>query len=374
MIFTINRLQFLDRLSSVNKAINPNSPIPELSGTLVDVRPDQIILTGSDNNITIQTVILPGELTGLQIEETGSLVMDFRYVLDMLRRMDGDTLKFETMDNNLIRITDKSGEYNLNTMNASDYPPQDLTRPDVHIQLSGKLLKEIFNQTSYAVSEKDARQVLLGIHLQFNDGTLRSSATDSYRLAHKIVPAQLEDEFSITVPKKSMQEVVRLIGDEDMADIYLSNKKVQFLFDKTLVQTQLFEGTYPNVERIIPNSFISTLTADAKELERVLERTTLFKDEQTPSLITMKLSPEYLNITTDSSQIGSSDQSLYNAVYEGAPLTLSLNSRFLLQAIKGLDCQDKVKLEFTGALKPIKITDPANEGLTMVVVPMKSYN
>ena len=44
----------------------------------------QLILTGSDSNISIRTVIVPGELNNLDIEEEGSIIIDSKYLLEIV--------------------------------------------------------------------------------------------------------------------------------------------------------------------------------------------------------------------------------------------------------------------------------------------------
>lgn len=376
MKFTVNRHQFLERLSSVNKAINPNSSLVALSGTKVDVFKDHIVLTGSDNNLTIRSEIWPGELTALQITEPGSLVMDFRYVLEILRRMDGEMLQLETIDNNLIRITDTSGEYNLNTLDASDYPNINMQTPVQEINLPGRILKQIYSQTAYATAEKDVRPILTGINFNYRDGRLTCTATDSYRLARKIIEADLgEEPFSITIPRKTLQEVIRMAEDDEIVNIHYDKHRIQFLFNKNLVQSQLLEGRFPDVEAIIPKDAISSLEANAVELERILERSTIFRDENASFMITMKLAGDENEITSETPQLGSSSQTLVQASYTGEPMTISLNGKFMLQAIQALKSQGQIRLDFKSDIKPIVITDTEDTGqdtgVTMIVVPMR---
>lgn len=74
MKFSIDRRYLQDKLSTAARAVSPFSPLPALSGILIDVREDRIVFTGSDSNVAIQTAITPGEMNRLQIESTGSVL------------------------------------------------------------------------------------------------------------------------------------------------------------------------------------------------------------------------------------------------------------------------------------------------------------
>ena len=57
MNFKIKRTVLLNALSKVSKAVSLKSPLPVLTGIKFDLQDDQLVLTGSDSDITIQTNI-----------------------------------------------------------------------------------------------------------------------------------------------------------------------------------------------------------------------------------------------------------------------------------------------------------------------------
>ena len=88
MHFSIDRKYFYEKLSVVSRAISVFSPLPALSGICIDVKSDQIILTGSDSNVSIRSTIVRGELNQLDIDSTGSIVIESKYLLEIIRKMD----------------------------------------------------------------------------------------------------------------------------------------------------------------------------------------------------------------------------------------------------------------------------------------------
>ena len=326
MHFSIDRKYFYEKLSVVSRAISVFSPLPALSGICIDVKSDQIILTGSDSNVSIRSTIVRGELNQLDIDSTGSIVIESKYLLEIIRKMDCTMVELELVDYSLVRISSDNGQFNLN-----------------------------------------------GVNFKASNNTLYCSGTDSYRLARKVLPLQINHEFNITIPSKSLNEVVRSINeDEESIHIYVDSKKAQFIFDKTIIQTRLIDGTFPDVDRIIPTSFISSMVIDSKELAGVIDRTNFIRNEKI-HLIKLECSSEITRIKTSSSEIGNSDEVLTNCEYTGEDITLSCNGTFMLDAIKALN-SEKVKLEFSGLMKPIKIYDPEDDSVIMVIVPIRSYD
>ena len=230
MHFSIDRKYFYEKLSVVSRAISVFSPLPALSGICIDVKSDQIILTGSDSNVSIRSTIVRGELNQLDIDSTGSIVIESKYLLEIIRKMDCAMVELELVDYSLVRISSDNGQFNLNGIQSNEYPNIDFSQPTNSFELKSKDLKDIVSQTSFACSDKDTRPVLNGVNFKASNNTLYCSGTDSYRLARKVLPLQINHEFNITIPSKSLNEVVRSINeDEESIHIYVDSKKAQFI-------------------------------------------------------------------------------------------------------------------------------------------------
>lgn len=373
MHFSIDRKFFYDKLSIVARAISMFSPLPALSGICIDVKSDQLVLTGSDSNVSIRSTIVKGELNQLDIEEMGSIVIESKYLLEIIRKMDCTMVEFELIDNSLVQISSDNGKFNLNGIQSTEYPNIDFTQPLHSFPLKASQLKAIYNQTSFACSDKDTRPVLNGVNFKAVNDTLYCSGTDSYRLARKVLKLETNQDFNITIPSKSLSEVVRSINEEeDTITIYVDSKKAQFIFDKTIIQTRLIDGTFPDVDRIIPTSSISTMVVDSKELAGVIDRTNFIRNEKL-HVIKLECSSEITRIKTNSNEIGNSDEILTNCEYTGEDIHLSCNGTFMLDAIKALG-SNRVQLDFSGLMKPIKIFDPEDDSVIMIIVPIRSYD
>ena len=372
MHFSIDRKYFFDKLSIVSRAISVFSPLPALSGICIDVKEDSIILTGSDSNISIRTVIVPGELNKLNIEEEGSIIIDSKYLLEIVRKLDCSQIEMEVIDYSLVRISSDNGQFNLNGIRSNEYPDIDFSQPVHHFELTAKDLKAIVSQTAFACSDKDQRPVLTGVNFNCEGNTLYCSGTDSYRLARKTIHLSTTQDFNITIPSKSLVEVVRSVSDEDLVNIFVDSKKAQFVFDKTVIQTRLIDGTFPDVQRIIPTSSVSKMLVDSYEISSTIDRTNFIRNDKI-HLIKLECSPDQTHIKTYSSEIGNSDEILTQCEYEGEDISLTCNGTYMLDAIKALSCE-KVLIEFSGFMKPIKVSNPEDDSVLMILVPIRSYD
>lgn len=375
MKFSIDRKQLLEKLNQVSRAISSNSPYPALSGILMNVKNDKIVLTGNDNDITIRTEIHPGELTSLSVFEPGNVLLESRYFLEIVKKMDSVIVEIADDLTNSVTIRDDNASFRLNDLKAETYPTISLERPENQILINSEGLRSIINQTVFATSEKNARPVLAGVNFCCENGILNCAATDAYRLARKTIELPEQGEFNITIPSKALQEIIKFItpGENRPIQIFADKKKAQFILDGTIFQTRLIEGRFPEVSKIIPTHNISTtLQLDGPEILRVIDRTNFLTSEK-QHLVKMECSSEQIRVKSQSDEIGASDEVLNSFTFEGNNLRVTLNGKYLLDAIKVLNAET-VLIEFTGTQSPLKITNPADDTTVMVIVPVRSYD
>ena len=372
MYFKISRNHLLNAISIVSKAVSSNSPLPSLLGIKFDVYNDKLELTGSDSDITIKTVLNKSEDFVYQVYNEGSIVINKNYIVEIIRRIDSDVVDVEIIDGTLIKISGNNAEYNINATKPSEYPLIDLSKPTKEFSVSAIQLKKVISQTYFASSIQETRPALTGINICSNDGTLTCIATDSFRLAKKKITLDSEHDFNITVPCKSMVEISKIVGDDENIVVALSDKKIQFICENTIVQARLIESAYPDTDRIFPSVFECELVIDRKDLISAIDRQSLIKNESDSfSIIKFTVDNNEVVVSSKSQIIGSSMEKLEYVTYEGNEFNIAFSSKYILDALKGLDGK-LVNIKFGGEFKPFIITSVDDSSTYQLISPSKS--
>ena len=367
MNFKIKRTVLLNALSKVSKAVSLKSPLPVLTGIKFDLQDDQLVLTGSDSDITIQTNIKED----IEIIEKGAVVLSSRYILEIIRKMDSEIVHIYIVDGTLTRIEGSGSKFDLNGTSYIDYPRIDLNKSGVHLEMKSSSLKEAIEQTSFATSEKETRPVLTGVNFKAKNRILECIATDSYRLAKCILPIESDVTFNIIIPKKSLIEISRIIEKDEIIDLYVSDRKVLFVLDIAIIQTRLIDGSYPDTSRLIPNEFDYSMSVDSVSLLNSIDRASLLSNEQS-NIIKLTMDEDNVIISSFSQEIGSVEENLSKAFYKGKPLHISFSAKYLNDAIKSIG-SEKVKVLFTGEMRPFIIKDLEREDIIQLVLPVRTY-
>ena len=118
--FRINKDVFYKALQTVNGAVASSSPIPTMSGIEIEATQDMIVLTGSDNDISIRSVIKNDKDNQLFfVEEPGTIVVDHNYILDMVKNLDSDEVQVQNIDGTLTQFTGNNVDFKINGFNPS---------------------------------------------------------------------------------------------------------------------------------------------------------------------------------------------------------------------------------------------------------------
>ncbi|MGM8365472.1 DNA polymerase III subunit beta [Virgibacillus sp. W0181] len=378
MKFIIQRSYLQKSIQDVTKAISTRTVIPILTGMKIEAKQQGITLTGSDSDISIQSIIPAeenGEIIVDKIEE-GSVVLQVPYFPEIVRKLPESMVEIE-VDNQLI-VTIRSGKavFTLNGQHSEEYPQLPKFQTEESFEIQADLLKHLIKQTAFAVSTMETRPILTGINIKLSENNLSFTATDSHRLASRNVPIQETDlQFSsIVVPGKSVNELNKILHDsEEIVEISLMNNQILFHTKNLYFLSRLLDGNYPETSRLIPNESKTVIHVHTKELLSTIDRASLLsKDENNVVQLETK-DNSIIEITSQSPEIGNVSEEVKAQSIDGEDLKISFSSKYMLDALKAIECEE-VKINFTGAMRPFIIT-PAQEDTTVLqlILPVRTF-
>ncbi len=374
MKLKIKKEILLDNLNKVSRAISTKNLIPILSGIKFDLTSEGLTLTASDNDITIQTFI-PVDSDQMNIEKEGSIIIQGKYILDIVRKLPDDFINIEVLDELKILISTENSEFNLNGISKNEYPNISLEEKEEFIEINSKTFRNIINQTSFATSNDESRPVLTGINFKINGNILECNATDSYRLSRKIVNLEkvADENYNVVIPSKNVLEFSKILSDDNSnIEMHLFNNKVLFKCDNTIFQSRLISGSYPNTSNLFPNESILKITADLNELYNVIDRASILTSDKEKNVVTLETNGNMLIVRSSSAEIGRVEEKMVITKDTDEDIKISFSAKYMMDALKSF-INGTVELSFVGEVKPIIITNPEETDLTQLVLPIRTY-
>lgn len=375
MKLTIKKDLLLDALNKVSKAISTKNLIPVLAGIRFDVTKKKLTLTASDNDITIETTIYANDTEDFTIEKEGSIIIQGKYILDIVRKLPDKYINIELIDELKILIYTENSEFNLNGINESEYPSIDLEESKKKVVISNQTLKDIVMQTSFASSNEETKPVLTGINFNIVGNMLECNSTDSYRLARKVIELEKssEENYNIVIPSHNLEEFCKILGDdEEEIEIHIFNNKVLFKYKNVKFQSRLINGTYPNTSNLMPTDSYLVVTANLDELYSVIDRASILTSDKEKNIVTLETEDNTLILRSSSAEIGRVEEKMRILKNNQENIKISFSAKYMMEALKSFKT-DSVDLHFVGEIKPILIKSKDDETLTQLVLPIRTY-
>jgi len=372
MKFIIEKNILLDALNNVVKALSQKITIPVLNGIVIEANSNGIELLASDSELTIKVTIDKKDIKN--IEKEGKLIIQSRYILDIIRKMPTNLIYFESNDNNTVKIYSETNEFILNCYNLTDYPNISLDTSTNVIKLDSTILKQIINQTSYAMSTQEVRPLLTGINIKINGDILECTATDSYRLAKKNIKLStpIEESVNIVIPGKSVNELVSILKDDEEVTIHLFNNKILFIYKNIMFQSTLLNGTYPDTTNYIPKDFAYMINLNLKEYYDAIDRASIITLSKDKNIVKMCINDKKMTIFGSSAENGKTKEELIIESNNKQKLEISFSSKYMMDALKVLNTTNIILL-INSDDKPIIINAVDDDTIIELILPIKTY-
>ncbi|HIR59711.1 MAG TPA: DNA polymerase III subunit beta [Candidatus Onthousia excrementipullorum] len=375
MKFTIKKEVLMEAINKVSKAISSRNVIPVLAGIKFELTSKKLVLTASDNDITIQTHIDCDNEEIIKVKEEGSIIIQGKYISDIVRKLPDPYINIEVVDELKILIYTENSEFNLNGISESEYPNIDLGESKSHIELLPSVLKEIVNQTAFATSIDENKAILNGINFNITGDMLECNATDSYRLARKVIKLDKvsKENQNIVIPSRNLVEFTRIIDDSDeMIEIHIFNNKILFKYQNLLFQSRLINGTYPNTSNLLPKDYLVKLHFNINQFYDVVDRVSILTSDKDKNTVTLETDGNNLIMKSSSAEIGRVEEKMTITKDQDIDVKVSFSSKYMMDALKSFNTET-VELHFVGEIKPILLKSSEDETLTQLVLPIRTY-
>lgn len=375
MKLTIKKELLLGALNKVSKAISTKNLIPVLAGIKFELKKKKLILTASDNDITIQTTIEASNEDDFKVEQEGSIIIQGKYILDIVRKLPDKYINIEVVDELKILIYTENSEFNLNGISESEYPNIGLEESKKKVHIQGSIFKEIVNQTAFAASNEESKPVLTGINFNIVGDVLECNSTDSYRLARKVVKlsSASEENYNIVIPSHNILEFSRIIDDEESdIELHIFNNKILFKTGNLKFESRLINGTYPNTSNLLPDDSFLVVSTSLNAFYDVIDRVSILTSDKEKNIVTLETNGDMLVLKSSSVEIGRVEEKMPITKNSNEDIKISFSAKYMMEALKSFSTET-VDIHFVGEIKPILIKSSEDETLTQLVLPIRTY-
>jgi DNA polymerase III subunit beta len=327
----------------------------------------EVALTSSDLEIQISTKAKFDGDVG-----SASTTVAARKLLDILRSVpDGQDVKL-TLNGSKLTVQAAKSRFSLQTLPAEDFPlVSDTADFGSAISLNQGMLKRLIGQVHFAMAVHDIRYYLNGILIVAEGKQLTLVATDGHRLAvaHAALPEEVAKR-ELILPRKSVLELQRLLGDEEGATVELkfASNQAKISLPGIDFVSKLVEGKFPDYQRVIPKGYKFGLTMDRLQLLTSLQRASILTNDKFRG-VRLNFEPGMVRITSTNAEQEEALEEM-DVDYNGDSIETGFNVSYLLDALANLQ-STSVHIALQDSNSSVLFTVPGDENFKYVVMPMR---
>jgi DNA polymerase-3 subunit beta len=371
MKFDVASSELLKKLQIASGSINPNPVLPILEDFLFDLEDNLLTITATNLETSI---ICHVEVLA---QEGGSIAVPAKILLDTLRALPDQPVTF-TVNEETSGISLKSsyGEYKLAGDKTDDFP-QIPEEDEVNtVVLNNSTILNAISKTIFATSNDELRLSMTGVYVQVDFNKIIFVATDAHKLV-KYTFGNISSEItsSFIIPKKGLTLLKNALGDDDEVAMSFNKKNVFFTFGDTKVICRLIDAKYPDYNAVIPVDNPNKLVLGRRDFQNSLKRIAIYANKTTNQVI-LSLTNASLTISAQDLDFSNEATEQLSCNYEGDPMTIGFNAKFLIEMLGVLESDDIVVELSTPNRAGILLPSEQEEGenLLMLVMPVMMSN
>lgn len=371
MKFVIKKEDLYNGIKIVENATSTRALQPVLLNILIEtVDNNSIRLVATDLDLTIVTVV------DAQVEVEGKITLPSKTLNEIVSKLGNKLITFEKdADSSIVNITCQNSKFDIIGISASEFPPEvynvDLNA-DERFEIEVKPLTKAAKKAGFAAAGYETSNLLSGIVCDISGQTLEIASTDGNRLARvrEVIKNSDEKARQLIIPSRTMNEFNKISAyiDEDSVNVYTEKTKIIFKSEKTVMISRLLDGQFPKYNQLIPSESPKNAVINVSELTSALERVAIMVNDKT-SIVKMEFADNVLKLMADTPDSGKSEEEL-TINYISEPLVIAFNYKYVLEALKNMDCEE-VKIGLNTGLSATVFRPNNEEDFVCLIMPVQ---
>ena len=385
MELTVRKTELLRELQLFQGIVERKNTIPILANILVeaDAGADAVRLAATDLEVGLRS------RCAATITKGGAITLPAKKLYEIVRALPDTEVRITQSAAGAVNVAAEHFSSRMQTLQRDDFPALPDATGEGTETLPGHILREMVTKTQFAITGEDTRYFLNGALFLFTDRAMSLVATDGHRLALVSSPRDRAeagastdsepppeahgdaDATRVILPKKTLWELARLLGD-DVETVTYERGENHLFFDlggRQLI-SRMIDAQFPAYERVIPKGNDKRIEFERDRLTSAIKRVALLSSERSRA-VKFQIDDGKVEITSSSPEVGEASEVL-TVDYDGPALGICFNAQYLLDFMAVAETES-VALEFKDELSQAVLSPAGSNGCdyTYVIMPMR---
>jgi len=359
--FSVEQAALHSALALVCESIERRNTIPILSNVRIVAEGKSVTLFGTDLDNEI-AITVPADVLAPGVSVPPA------HALNQIVGALAGVVEFDHTGDDLL-ISNGPCKIALHTLHPEDHPRFTGPKGGCHrFSISAAVLRDALQTVRPAISREETRYYLNGVYVHRKDGALRLVATDGHRLMACTIPVPpgAEKINGSIVPRNTIRILLAAIaGRDDDVSIELDDK-VRFSWAGGTLAAKLIDGTFPDVDRVIPTGGAIVATFDSSRLKPAIARLRSALQDKDRAII-FRLEEDSASLEVRQPEYGNASERV-DVSLSGRPLEFGLNNLYIEQL---LPFDGVVRFTMIDASSPLRVEYPDRPDALFVLMPMR---
>ncbi len=363
MKLTTTKEKILNAILMAERITGKKESLPILSCVLIEGAKD-INLKATNLEAGIE-ISVAGD-----VEEKGTVAVSAAILSQTIRAIGGDKVTLSTEDGNLL-IESRGTKTLIKAVPHEEFPVLSSESGKKEITLARERLIHGIQSVAYAASPSMIRPDLGSIYISMQDGSMVCVATDSFRLAEKMVSETgARTSGELLIPLKHALELVHVLErlSDDTVALSTDDAQLVVIGSGTRFVSRVVDATFPNYKEIIPKKFTSEATVLKNDLAEMLRKARVFSGQEMHVGLHIYPKKKIFTATARSADVGEMSDSI-DAALAGDDLDINFHIGYISDCLATIQ-SDSVVLGFSGPGRPLVIRGVSDSSFTYLVMPL----
>ncbi|MCE5336547.1 MAG: DNA polymerase III subunit beta [Desulfobacteraceae bacterium] len=367
MKFQVEKANLIQVLQKVQSITDKKSNMPILGNCLLKATADGLVeFSATDLELNFWTKI------AAEVSMEGQLTVSARKLLEIIREIPQEQVMLESLPNSKVLIRAGRSRFELSTIPAEDFPYINFYQDMQLLNCNTAALRQALQKTFYSIPVEEDTFTAPGLLWHgIGDKGFRFVSTDGHRLAYYEVEADAFPGISldkgIIVPRKAVQEIIRLLEKETEAAIGVDEKSLVVRTQNAFLSTLLLDAEFPEYEMIIPAERPNGFSIETESFYPALKRVAVVTDV-TYRHVRFNISKNSIELESGNPELGNANDVL-DIDFSGSDFTIAFNVKYVLDSISVMEGKT-IRFEWVDQFHGGIFLSPDEPGYLSLIMPM----
>lgn len=347
------------------KITTKKASLPVLECLLLEVVDNALVIRSTNLDIGIEITV------PVKVKKPGRVAVPATVLSQYLSNLPTDGSVELEHNSKTLTISGDTFKTEIKTHDDNEFPSIPSVNSGNETQISTSQITKGFRSVWYAASPSSMKPELSSVYMYSDDeGALYFVATDSFRLAEKVIPDANINDISILIPHRNVAEIIRILTDVDTsATITVGENQMTIITDDIYISSRLIDGSFPDYKKIIPDSSQVTVTIPTQIFANTLRVSDIFSDKFNQLTITTDPQKNHLSLTTSNTDVGENTTNIPVEI-SGEEISINFNHRYITESFQSINSEN-LTLNLS-ANAPMVIHPTKDKTFQYLVMPMSS--